>query len=57
MAMSVSGDRDRKQQIAWDPGTSADVLDELAEDPDPFVRAAAAQNATKPLPFRDPQAA
>jgi hypothetical protein len=43
--VSEAEERERKQQLAWNPHTALDRLVELAEDPDPYVRAAAAQNA------------
>lgn len=45
--MARNEERDRKQQLGWDEGTPPHIREELIVDPDPSVRAAAAQEATR----------
>ena len=44
--MKGQGDWEQKRQLGWDESTPPDVRGDLLRDPDPRVRAAAAQHAS-----------
>jgi hypothetical protein len=44
--MGEESDWERRRQLGWDESTALEVREELLRDPDPRVRAAAAQHAS-----------
>lgn len=44
--MGEEADWERRRQLGWDESTAPEVREELLRDPDPRVRAAAAQHAS-----------